>query len=201
MKFRLIEKTVEFSSAFTAGTDWIDVGGAGGDSFSCVAVLDVDTPAAVVVDSADIDFATRVWDAPAHGLSEGMKVRLTTSDTLPAPLALSTDYFVIVVDADSFKLASTLVNAQAGTAIALVDSGVGDQTVTPTALAGGAIKLQQANNTDYPVDLGSSTNITVDATLAFEKDRPTMRYIRALITLTAGHISADLQIIVKGDKE
>lgn len=201
MKYRLIEKTEEFASAYTAYSDWYDVGGVGGDSFSCVAVLNDDTPTAVVVPSADIDFEENLWESEAHGLSEGLKVQLTTSDTLPDPLAALTDYFVIVVDADFFMLASSLADAIAGTPITLVDAGVGDQTVTAVALAGGTIKLQQANDKDSPVDLGSATNVTVDATVLLEKDRPTTRYIRAAITLTAGHISADLQVLVKGDRE
>lgn len=201
MKLRLIEYTEDFASAFTAFSEWQDVGGQGCDSISCCAVIDVDTPSAVVVASADITFASDNWESVAHGFSTGLKVRLTTSDTLPDPLLVATDYFVIVVDEDNFKLASSLANAQAGTPITLVDSGVGDQTVTPTALAGGSIVFQQANDKDYPVDIGSPTNITVDANIFVEKDRPTYRYIRAKIALTAGHISADLQWLGKGDKD
>lgn len=201
MKFRLIEKTENFSSAFTARSEIYDLGSYGCDSFSCIAVIDVDTPAAVVVASDDIDFATDTWDAPAHGLSTGLKVQLTTSDTLPDPLLVLTDYFVIVVDAGEFMLAASLVDAIAGTPITLVDAGVGDQTVTPTALAGGTIKLQQSNDAATWVDLGSATNVTVDANVLLEKDRPTTRYVSALITLTAGHISAGLQVLAKGDKD
>lgn len=190
----------EFASAYTSYSDWIDVGGLGGDSVSCTAVVDVDTPAAVIVASADIDFATNQWTSVAHGFSEGLKVRLTTDDTLPDPLQLATDYFVIVVDDDTFMLASSLANAQAGTPITLVDAGVGNQTVTPSSLAGASIQFQQANNKDYPADLGSATNITVDATVQLSSDRPTYRWVRAKIVLTAGHISADLWWLVKGDK-
>lgn len=200
MRYDLIKKREEFASAFTARSEIYRVGPEGCDSFSCVAVIDVDTPAAVVVASADIDFEENLWDAPAHGLSEGLKVQLTTSDTLPDPLLVATDYFVIVVDADSFMLAASLADAQAGTPITLVDAGVGDQTVTPVALAGGTIKLQQSNDGVTWVDLGSATNITVDANVLLEKDRPTTDFISVLITLTAGHISADLQILGKGDK-
>jgi hypothetical protein len=200
MKYQLIKKTEAFSSAFTARSAVYAVGDAGCDSFSCVAVIDVDTPDAVVVASADIDFETNTWESVAHGLSDGLKVRLTTSDTLPDPLLVATDYFVIVVDEDNFKLAASLADAQAGTAITLVDAGVGDQTVTPTALAGANIKFQQSNDGVTWVDIGSATNITVDANVFLEKDRPTTGYISVLITLTAGHISADLQILGKGDK-
>lgn len=204
MKYRLEQVTEEISGAYTFYSTPFQIGNIGADSFSVAAQIDVDTPDAVVVASADIDFAENLWDAPAHGLSEGMKVRLTTSDTLPDPLLVATDYFVIVVDADSFMLAATLADAIAGTPITLVDAGVGDQTVTPSALAGGTIKLQQTNTPpaeDIWFDLGSATNITVDANLYLEKDRPTCLWIRVAITLTAGHISATLHQLAKGDKD
>lgn len=47
-----------------------------------------------------------------HGLFTGDKVRLTTSGVLPTGLALLTDYYVIRVDADNFKLASSAYNAE-----------------------------------------------------------------------------------------
>jgi hypothetical protein len=303
MKYRLIEKTVEFESAFSDGTEWFDVGGVGGDSFSVVAVIDVDTPSAKTFDSgvaaslvvqdltytADlrgtagnaitiaytaggtagaevvtvvgsaisvsiqtgVSTATQVKTAvdasapasalisvavtgtgsnaqvtaaatplaggvasevdvtdneitiPSHDLTEGLKGQLTTTGTLPAGLSLATDYFVIVVDANTIQLATSLALAQAGTAVDITNQGssAAVNTFTATALAGGTIKLQQANDTDYPVDLGSATNVTADATLSLEKDRPTMRYVRPYITLTAGHITASLQVLVKGDRE
>lgn len=48
----------------------------------------------------------------SHGLLTGDKVQLTTSGVLPAGLALATDYYVIRVDADNFKLAISAYNAE-----------------------------------------------------------------------------------------
>lgn len=140
---------------------------------------------------------------PSHGLTEGLKGQLTSTGTLPAGVTTATDYFVIVVDANTIQLAASLVLAQAGTAIDLTNEGSNGavNTFTATSIAGGSIKLQQSNDGSNWADLGSATNITADAVVILEKDRPTTRYIRGSIALTAGHISADLQILVKGDKE
>ena len=201
MKFRLIDETEVISAAYSQRSASYKVSDLGCDSFSCIAVLDVDTPAAVTVASAAIVFATGVWTYTAHGLTTGLKVQLTTSSALPAGLSLATDYFVIKIDADTFKLANSLVNAQAGTAVTLTNSGTGNQTVTPVALAGGTIKLQQSNDNIVWVDFGSATNVTVDANVILEKDRPTARFVSVYLTLTAGHITANLQILGKGDRE
>lgn len=201
MRYRLIEKTETLASAFTASSATYDLGAKGCDSISCVVVADVDTPAAVIVASGSIVFATGVWTSVAHGLTTGLKVQLTTSGGLPASLQLATDYFIIRLSADTFSIAASLVLAQAGTAIVLSSSGTGNQTVTPVALAGASAKFQQSNDNSTWVDLGSATNITVDANFLLEKDRPTTRYVKVLMTLTAGHISASFQILAKGDRD
>jgi len=59
----------------------------------------------------------------------GTRVRLTTTTTLPAGLATATDYYVIVVDENTFKLATTYANAVAGTQIDITDAGTGTHTV------------------------------------------------------------------------
>lgn len=65
----------------------------------------------------------------------GMKVRATTTGALPTGLALATDYFVIRVDATTIKLASSLANAIAGTAIDITAIGSGTHTLTHTLTA------------------------------------------------------------------
>ena len=61
--------------------------------------------------------------------STGVAVVLTTTTTLPAGLAVSTIYFIINVTSTTFKLATTVANANAGTAINITDAGTGTHTV------------------------------------------------------------------------
>jgi microcystin-dependent protein len=65
----------------------------------------------------------------------GMKVRATTTGALPTGLALATDYYVIRVSATTIKLATTLANAVAGTAIDLTAQGSGTHTLTHSLTA------------------------------------------------------------------
>jgi hypothetical protein len=55
----------------------------------------------------------------------GTTVRFTTSATLPSELAIDTDYYIISYSPTQFKVASSLLNAQAGTAIDFTDNGTG----------------------------------------------------------------------------
>lgn len=85
------------------------------------AVTEVFAPAAV---NTGADTITVVRD-----FTTGEKVRFTTVTTLPAPLQLATDYWIIRVDATTIKVAESLAYAYAGAAINLTTQGVGNHTV------------------------------------------------------------------------
>lgn len=192
----LVDETVEVTNIVTtATTDAFDIVSA--HTIGVHAVVDVNTPAADTFEPSDVDATEDTITITAHGLTTGLKVQVSSATTLPAGLTGATDYFVIVVDADTFKLASSLANALAGTDVDITDQGTGTHTITPTALAGAAVKLQKSNNGTSWVDEGSATNITADVELALEKVDPTFRYYRIHYTLTAGRLSASNHVIVK----
>jgi len=87
-------------------------------------------------------------------LSVGALVRFTTTGTLPAGLSLATDYYGIGIDNDTFKVASTLQNAFAGTAVDITGTGTGTHTVT-------------CQNPNMVVDKGdvSLTSVRMDETV------------------------------------
>lgn len=78
-------------------------------------------------DTTDICTWTSTANIPSNVLT-GTRVRLTTTTTLPAGLALATDYYVIRVSDTTFKLATSYANAVAGTAINITDAGTGTHT-------------------------------------------------------------------------
>jgi len=92
--------------------------------------------------NADYCSITHTWDidtvangsdtftVTGHGLDTGERVRISTDGTLPSGVSAATDYYIIKVDADDFKLASSLANAQAGTAINITTDGTGTHTIT-----------------------------------------------------------------------
>ena len=63
-------------------------------------------------------------------LLTGTRVRLTTTTTLPAPLATATDYYVIKTSDAGVQLATTYANAIAGTAIDITTTGTGTHTMS-----------------------------------------------------------------------
>lgn len=77
----------------------------------------------------DIITMTSTTNIPSNILT-GTRVRLTTTTTLPAGLALATDYYVIKVTDSTFKLATSYANAISGTAINITDAGTGTHTMS-----------------------------------------------------------------------
>lgn len=86
-------------------------------------------------DSDDVDDVADTFTVPLNKNKwiTGMKVQLATSiGDLPAPLATGTDYWIIRASDTTIKFATTLANAQNGTAINLTDKGSGFHTFTHT---------------------------------------------------------------------
>lgn len=65
-------------------------------------------------------------------------VQFTTTGTLPAGLSLNTTYFLIYVSDTTFKVATSWINSNGGTAIDITSAGTGVHTIT--AVSVGTIK-------------------------------------------------------------
>lgn len=133
----------------------------------------------------------------AHGQYTGAKVALTTGGTLPTGLS-ATNYWLIVVDANTVKFATSLANSAAGTAVDITTPGFGTHTITPTALAttGAVCKLQVSNDGTNFSDVTSATvTITVAGSSYWELCiqatgkllRP--KVLRVLFTPTTGTVT------------
>jgi len=78
--------------------------------------------------STEIMTYTSTTSLPSNLLT-GTRVQVSTTTTLPAPLAAATNYYLIRVTDTTFKLATTYANAIAGTAIDITTTGTGTHTV------------------------------------------------------------------------
>ena len=114
------------------------------------------------------DAPTDVITAAGHGYVTGESVKLTTTGTLPGGLSLSTEYYVIYVDANTFKLASTYNNAVDGTQINILDAGTGTHSVYAMGGGPGWFLIEDKSN---------------PASKTFTADSSTEK-----LTIAAGHI-------------
>lgn len=187
-----VTTTTEFAANTNTPSTYLE----GVQGICAIASVTVTTPPAKTFTA---DPATDRLAITSHGFKTGLKGQVSTTTTLPAPLAATTDYFVIVVDANNIKLATTLANAQAGTAIDITDAGAGTHTFTATALAGASVKIQASIDGTTWVDVPSTTNaITASATILYNVDRPYYKYARFAYVLTAGQLSTVTDVLSKG---
>jgi len=105
---------------------------------------------------------TKVWPVPDEIVifnheyhRTGFPIRLTTSDTLPAPFLINTTYYVIRVDVGTIQLAASRANAFAGTQIDITTSGAGTQTVHSYLEEDEDSRLKLADGGNDGEDLGS----------------------------------------------
>lgn len=92
--------------------------------------LVVRSTALTFVDSA-VDVANDKISLPAHGLAEGQKIQLLSGGTLPAGLALLTNYYVKIADENSIQLLS----APGGSVVDITAAAGGGTHTVDVALA------------------------------------------------------------------
>lgn len=136
----------------------------------------------------DVNTSTDEITETSHGFLLGENVQLTSSGTLPGGLSLATDYYVIVVDEDTYQLASSLANANAGTQVDITSAaGGGTHTTTPEALDGSSLKIQFSNDDSTWVD--SSHKVFVTATGNYSWDFGVgYKYFRMAMAMDSGDV-------------
>ena len=108
----------------------------------------------------DVTVGTDTIAETAHGMVTGDVIQLTTSGVLPAGLALATNYYVIRIDNDSFKLAASAKNAEEGIAVDITAAaGGGTHTVTEQEQDRRALDVWMVNPID--VNITQADEITV----------------------------------------
>jgi hypothetical protein len=131
---------------------------AGGDNITAVSVasggaryleipaVTIAAPAAVTILTAAVDATANTITVTNHRMLTGAKLTYTANGTVLGGLTNATAYYAIVVDANTLKVASSLANAQAGTAIDFTgvlgnnsQTFTGDTATATAAISGGAV--------------------------------------------------------------
>jgi flagellin len=97
-----------------------------------------------------VNSATDRFTATSHGFSTGDAVTasLNGGGSLPGPLSSATTYYIIKVDNNTFKLATSASNAQSGTAIDITSTGSGYTSLTFTGTSNSSTTTTNAESFD-----------------------------------------------------
>ena len=154
--------------------------------------------ATLVVASTGWDAATDTITSASHGLKTGMVYQATTSGALPTGISGGTDYFVIYKTDDTFQLATSLANAQAGTAVNFTDSGSGNHTLTQqTDVATYTVQISPDNSSWFVYDAMTAVSV-VGITEISKHFETAAAYVRIRINVTKGAANFDGWLISKG---
>ena len=151
------------------------------------------TPAAKTFAAADLTVLGTVIAEVAHGFMTGLKVQVTTSDTLPAGIVALTDYFVIKLTDDTYSLASSYANALAGTEIVVTDQGVANQTVTPVALSA-TVKLEKSIDKVAFFDVAAATAIGATGKTMSKDVDIGYKWVRAVVVVNSGYLNLEVKL-------
>jgi len=161
--------------------------------YGAMLVVTNDAPSAGTFTCAVTDICTK----STHGFVTGLIAQVSSTTTLPTGLSGATNYYVIKIDTNTFKLASSLNNAVAGTAIDISGTGTGTHTITPTALAGASVKLQASldgtNFADVNIkatgDATKSASVTGTGNIFLQEPLSDAYYYRIYYTITSGQLT------------
>ena len=144
----------------------------GGNTYHTSApTVTIAAPTARTITQANINETTDVFTVTGHNMRTGTKLTYTSNGTnivhSGGTLADSTAVFVIRVDDNTFKIASSLSNANAGTALDITNDGndsnsfVGDTSAATATISGG--KVTGFTITNVGSDYQSAPSVTIAA--------------------------------------
>ncbi len=133
-------------------------------TFSITTTVPVGTMAVkTFAPATSVDTRTDVLAIPSHGHKTGSKVKYTAGGDAVGGLSNGSTYFVIASNSNTLKLATTLANALAGTAIDLTSRGTGTQTLTPVLVTRFSSNRYRNTKADDGIFLESTGTSVVDA--------------------------------------
>ena len=151
----------------------------------------------VLVNATFASVSLNAITAVAHGYKTGLKVRFTTTVTLPTGLALVTDYFLIRVSADTLMVASTQQNAIDGVFLT-ISGGSGTHTIVVQAAALVYLYLEGTIDDSLWVKILNSTYEITSTAQLVEHETAFYKSVRAVVDLTSGQFDLNSKLMVKG---
>jgi hypothetical protein len=156
---------------------------------SLQAIYTDSTPTAQSFVAADVNTTDDTITIASHGFSTGLQVALTGTN-LPSPLTATT-YWIIEVDADTIKLATSLADASTGIAVDITTQGTtSDAMLTPAALSGVIVKLQASNDGVHFTDIsGKTVTVGASGSILWDLGSTTYRVLRVNEAANSGAIN------------
>ena len=118
---------LDYSGVNIPGTFWVNCNG---NSYARASYPTCWTNLAPTLGTCTINQAApAIVTINGHGLQSGACIAFLSTGSLPSPLAVETNYYVTVINGDTFKLSTSYTNYLAGTWITTTNAGSGVHTL------------------------------------------------------------------------
>lgn len=132
-----------------------------------------------------------------HGYKTGLKVRFTTSSSLPTGLSLATDYYLIRISDNTLMVASSQEDAVNGEYL-VISGGSGTHTINVQTFEPCFVKLQGSLDNLVWFDIGDSLQEIKDTVTYLEHETAFFHYLKCSIINESGQRQIYSKIMVKG---
>ena len=136
----------------------------------------------------------------AHGCLTALKVRFTTTGTLPGGISLNTDYYLIRQSADLFRVANSVENALAANFITLTNGGSGTHTVSITAATSPVITLEASIDGEIYAPISGINVPLIASPYMIESEAAYYHYLKVSLTVSSGQFNINSRIMSKGQQ-
>jgi len=164
--------------------------------FAIVASATADSISNETFTSSDV--ALSVITIAAHGYKLGLKVRFTTTGTLPSGLSLATDYFLTDLTENSLLVSTSYANALAGNYVTLADGGSGTHTISIQTSTPVNIMLEGTIDNEIWVNINNSAKELSSEPYLLEHEIAFFHKLRVLLVVDGGQYSVNAKIMIKG---
>jgi hypothetical protein len=164
--------------------------------FAIVASASQDTIVDKTFTSANVSLS--VITIASHGYKLGLKVRFTTTGTLPSGLSLATDYYLTDFSSNTLLISTSYANALAGSYVTLTDGGSGTHTINIQTASPVDILLQGTIDGSTWVYVNNSTKELSSVPYMLEHETAFYHKLRVLLVVASGQYSVNAKIMIKG---
>lgn len=155
-----------------------------------VSIAPIDVDAAAVVSNLIVSVG--------HGMKTGLKVRATSTGSLPTGISQGVDYYIIRNSADIFSLATSQENAVDGILITLTGgSGVHTFTIQPSTPVN--VSVEQSIDNEIWVPLSGSTSTLRSTPIMLEQDASYYHSVRVRIDCDGGQHNVNVKLMLRGN--
>lgn len=151
----------------------------------------------IVIDNTFSLVSLNAFTISLHGYKTGLKVRFTTTGSLPSGLSLATDYYLIAVSINTIMVAASQVEAGNGEYIS-ISGGSGTHTIQVQPFQPVFIKLEASIDGDLWVNIPDATYEIKNDAQMIEHEAAFYHYVRVITDLSSGQYDFNSKIMVKG---